>query len=252
VAAASVVLAVIGGIAVANVTNAGDLLAHSRRTDFVRQFPIESLDGRGNNVNNPSWGQSNRPYSRVGTAHYADGIGAPVNGPNARLVSNRIIGDDRTNVFSERRVSQWGWTWGQFLDHTFGLRQDDGPTATPFNITFNANDPVEEFSNNLGVITMNRSTQSAGTGTSTSNPRQQTNTMPSYIGGNPVYGATNERLDWLRNGSQDGNPTNNQATLLLPNGYLPRKTARGNRGHGARHGHRRPTAGQPEQRGGGR
>ena len=132
------------------------------------------------------------------------------------------------NVFSERRVSQWGWTWGQFLDHTFGLRQGDGPTATAFNIPFNANDPLEEFSNNLGVIAMNRSAQSAGTGTSTANPRQQTNTLPSYIGGNPVYGATNARLDWLRNGSQDGNPTNNQATLMLPGGYLPRKTARGN------------------------
>jgi hypothetical protein len=43
-----------------------------------------------------------------------------------------------------------------------------------------------------------------------------------------VYGADNARLDWLRNGSQDGNPANNDATLLLPGGYLPRKTARGN------------------------
>jgi len=228
IAAASVVLAVTAGFAVANITNAGDLLANSRRTDFTRSFPIESLDGRGNNVANPSWGQSNRPYSRVGAAHYADGIGAPVAGPNARAASNRIISDDRTNVFSERRVSQWGLTWGQFLDHTFGNRQDEGSTATPFNIPFNANDPLEEFSTNLGVITMNRSAQAPGTGTSTSNPRQQTNLLPSYISGNPVYGATNARLDWLREGSQDGNPTNNRATLLLPNNYLPRKTARGN------------------------
>ena len=46
-------------------------------------------------------------------------------GPNARAVSNRIINDANQNVFSERRVTQWGWTWGQFLDHTFGLRADD-------------------------------------------------------------------------------------------------------------------------------
>ena len=91
VAAASVVLAVIGGIAVANVTNAGDLLAHSRRTDFVRQFPIESLDGRGNNVDNPRGASPTGRTPGSAPAHYADGIGAPVTGPNARAASNRII-----------------------------------------------------------------------------------------------------------------------------------------------------------------
>src|SRR5204863_333432 len=34
--------------------------------------------------------------------------------------------------------------------------------------------------------------------------------------------------EWLRNGSVDGNVTNNSATLMLPGGYLPRKDARGN------------------------
>jgi hypothetical protein len=207
---------------------AGTVFAVIPNASAALPFAIESLDGASNNVANPTFGQSNRPYSRVGTAHYADGIGAPVTGVNARSASNRIIGDARINVFSERRVSQWGWTWGQFLDHTFGLRQGDGPTATAFNIPFNANDPVEEFSTNLGVIPMNRSAQSAGTGTSTANPRQQTNILPSYIGGNPIYGATAARLDWLRDGSNDGNPANNNATLMLPGGYLPRKTARGN------------------------
>ena len=47
-----------------------------------------------------------------------------------------------------------------------------------------------------------------GSGTSTSNPRQQTNTLPSYIAANPVYGATNARLDWLRVGlSTETRPT---------------------------------------------
>jgi peroxidase len=191
-------------------------------------FAVESLDGSGNNVNNPTFGQAGRPYARVGTAHYADGIATPVAGPNARAISNRIIQDTHQNVFSERRVTQWAWTWGQFLDHTFGHRQETGSTATPFNIPFDANDPMEAFSSNLGVIAVNRSPQAPGTGTSTSNPRQQTNTLPSYIGGNPIYGATPDRLDWLRDGSLDGNPANNNATLMLPGGYLPRKTARGN------------------------
>ena len=213
--------------AAVTLVTAGTVFAVIPSASAAVPFAVESLDGNGNNVNNPTFGQSNRPYSRVGTAHYADNIGSPLTGPNARAASNRIIRDTHQNVFSERRVSQWGWTWGQFLDHTFGLRQGDGATATAFNIPFQANDAQEEFSSNLGVIAVNRSTQAAGTGTSTANPRQQVNTLPSYIGGNPVYGATNARLDWLRDGSLDGNPANNQATLMLPGGYLPRKTARG-------------------------
>ncbi len=191
-------------------------------------FPVASLDGSGNNVANPAWGQSNRPYPRVAPAAYADGIASPSTGPNARYISNRIFGDSNQNVFSERRVTQWGWTWGQFLDHTFGLRAETGSTATTFNIPFNASDPLETFTNNLGVIGMTRTNATSGSGTSTSNPRQQDNTTSSLINAFSVYGGTNARLDWLRNGSQDGNPTNNSATLLLQNGFLPRRDARGN------------------------
>ena len=40
-----------------------------------------------------------------------------------------------------------------------------------------------------------------------------------------VYGGTDTRLDWLREGSLDGNPDNNNARLLMPNNYLPARTA---------------------------
>jgi len=191
-------------------------------------FPVESLDGSGNNAANPTWGQSNRPYLRVAPTAYADGIGASATGPNTRAISNRIFNDKAQNVFSDRRVTQWGWQWGQFLDHTFGLRQETGTGATAQNIAFNQNDPMEQFTNNLGTIAMNRTATSPGTGTSTSNPRQQNNTTSTYLNAFSVYGGTNARLDWLRDGSLDGNPTNNNATLMLPGGFLPRKTARGN------------------------
>jgi hypothetical protein len=191
-------------------------------------FPVANLDGSQNNAANPTWGQSNRPYPRVAPVAYADGIAAPLTGPNARYVSNRIFGDSNQNVFSERRVTQWGWTWGQFLDHTFGLRAETGSTATTFNIPFSTSDPLETFTNNLGTISLNRTNATAGTGTSTANPRQQDNTTSSLINAFSVYGGTNARLDWLRNGSQDGNPANNSATLLLQNNFLPRRDARGN------------------------
>jgi hypothetical protein len=131
-------------------------------------------------------------------------------------------------VFDERRLDQMAWQWGQFLDHTFDLRDGGGSTATAFNIAFNAGDPLESFTNTLGTIAVNRSAATPGTGTSTSNPRQQTNTITSYISAQNVYGSSATRLDWLRNGTVDGDPTNNQATLMLPNNLLPHADARGN------------------------
>jgi len=183
----------------------------------------QSLDGSGNNLANPTWGQTGRPYSRVAPARYVDGRSQPFGGPNSRAVSNRVFNDINQNVFSERQISAWGWTWGQLLDHTFGLRDGNGETA---NIPFNRADPLEDFQNDLGVIPFQRSAASPGTGVN--NARQQTNTVSSYIDAHAVYGPNNTRLDWLRVGSVDGNPTNNDAHLLLQNNYLPRRTARGN------------------------
>jgi peroxidase len=89
-------------------------------------------------------------------------------------------------------------------------------------------DPLESFSNDVGSIAFARTPAAPGTGTSTSSPRQQINTLSSFIDGSQVYGVTNARLDWLRNGSVDGNPTNNAPTLMMtPDNYLPRATARG-------------------------
>ncbi|HET9140702.1 peroxidase family protein, partial [Actinophytocola sp.] len=186
-------------------------------------FAIQSLDGSGNNVANPTWGATGRPYARVAAARYTDGRSQAPTGPNSRSVSNRLINDVAQNIFSERQLDAWGWTWGQFLDHTFGLRQAGTDTQ---NIAFNPNDPLEEFRNDFGVIQMDRSAPAPGTGVN--NPRQQINTVSSYIDAFSVYSGSPTRLDWLREGSVDGNPTNNSARLLMQNNYLPRRDARGN------------------------
>jgi len=192
-------------------------------------FPIQSLNGSGNNVANPTWGQAGTNYSRVAAARYADGRSQPVAGPNSRYVSNRVFNDTSQNIFSERAVTQWGFTWGQFLDHTFGLRLG-GATGDPnggtANIPFNAADPLEDFTNTLGVIGFSRSAAASGTGVT--NARQQVNTISSYLDAFTVYGGTNSRLDWLREGSVDGNPANNGARLNMPGNLLPTRDARGN------------------------
>src|SRR5437868_6096788 len=47
----------------------------------------------------------------------------------------------------------------------------------------------------------------------------------------PVYGGTNDRLEWLRQGPVDGNLADNSANLMLPGGYLPRRDSRGDPAH---------------------
>ena len=139
-------------------------------------------------------------------------------------MSNRIFNDTHQNLFSENAVTQWGFVWGQFLDHTFGLRDEAGPVA---NVPFDAADPLETFTNSLGSIPFSRSAAVTGTGAGTNKAREQINTVSSYINGWPVYGGTNERLEWLREGPVDGNLRNNGPLLLLPDGLLPRRDSRG-------------------------
>jgi hypothetical protein len=195
--------------------------------DSVGADPISgrTLDGSGNNVAHPAWGQAGTQYSRVAAPNYADGIAQMASGPSPRYISNRIFNDVGQNLFSENEISQWGWAWGQFIDHDIGLR-DEQP-AEIADMPYDRHDKLEAFSNDVGTLAFARTPAAPGTGSSS--PRQQVNTISSFIDASNVYGVTNARLDWLRNGSVDGNPSNNAATLLMSEGnYLPRVTARGN------------------------
>jgi hypothetical protein len=195
-------------------------------TSSASGFEARSLDGSGNNLSHPSWGQVGTPYRRVARARYADGAGAPAGGPSSRYLSNRVFNDLGQNIFSERGVSQWVWTWGQFMDHTFGLAQD-GTDRRP--VPFASGDPLERFRNDLGSLSFTRDAAAPGTGASAASPRQQVNTVSSFIDGWSVYGGSPDRLEWLRVGPVDGLMADNGASLMLTaDGYLPRATARGN------------------------
>ena len=187
-------------------------------------FPIRTLDGSGNNLRHPAWGRAGTAYLRVAPANYADGISSVVTGPSMRYVSDRVFNDVGQNIFSETGVTQWGWAWGQFLDHDFGLRDERPAEAAP--IGFDSSDPLEEFTNDLGAIGFSRTPAASGTGVTT--PRQQINTISSFIDASNVYGVDPQRLEWLRVGPVDGNMSNNGARLLLTaDGFLPRVDARG-------------------------
>ena len=176
-----------------------------------------SLDGSGNNQRHDDWGSAGTQYLRVAAPNYADGVSKEVAGPPTRFVSNRIFNDVGQNLFSENDVSQWGWAWGQFMDHDFGLRDETPAESTP--IAFASKDPLESFRNDLGAIDFARTPAAPGTGVSS--PRQQINTLSSYIDGSNVYGVTDSRLDWLREGRVDGKSSQQQGDPDADPGRLP-------------------------------
>jgi hypothetical protein len=184
-------------------------------TEVAQMLAVRSLDGSGNNLGHLDWGRAGTPYLRLAPANYADGIARPVAGPPTRYISNRVFNDVHQNLFSENGVTQWGFTWGQFLDHTFGLRSDAGTENAA--IAFNRNDPLETFTNDFGSIAFTRTPAAPGTGVNRI-PRQQLNTVSSYVDASAVYSDSAPRLDWLRDGPR----------LYLPNNYLPRRDSRGN------------------------
>ena len=141
-------------------------------------------------------------------------------GPSPRYVSNRVFNDGGQNLFSENGVSQWGWVWGQFIDHDIGLRNEQPGESAP--IAFNTNDPLEAFTDDLGAIAFSRTPAAPGTGVAT--PRQQVNTLSSFIDASNVYGVDPARLAWLRLGPVD---SSGAPLMLTDDGYLPRVTARG-------------------------
>lgn len=185
---------------------------------------VRALDGSGNNLRHPDWGKAGTQYLRVARANYADRIGKMVSGPSPRYISNRVFNDVGQNLFSENDISQWGWAWGQFLDHDIGLRDETPGESVP--MAFDVKDPLESFQNDFGALAFSRTPAAPGTGTRS--VRQQINTIDSFIDASNVYGVDASRLDWLRGGAAgDGNPANNQASLLMGAGnYLPRVDAR--------------------------
>ena len=187
-------------------------------------FEARSLTGAGNNLTHPDWGAVGQPYTRLAPADYADGAGQMVEGPNPRYVSNRVFNSLGVDLFSERNVSQWGWIWGQFLDHSFG-RAEPGQEYAP--IPVNAADPLERFEDTFESMPFARNGVAPGTGTGPGNPREQVNTVNSYVDAWALYGGSTKRLEWMRTGPDDGNPAHAGATLLLTKKYLPTAAARG-------------------------
>ncbi len=172
-----------------------------------------TIDGSFNNVSYPEWGATHSILSYWTNLDYADGIsepklGAEHNRPNPRYISNEIF-TQNTAIPDELALSDYLWSFGQFIDHDISL-MIDAPTEVLSNIVV----PSDDMHFTPGsVLPMSRSEIALGTGTGIDNPRRHVNRITAFLDGSAIYGSDIERASWLRgeNGKLKVSPGN-----LLP------------------------------------
>lgn len=155
-----------------------------------------SIDGTGNNIDQPELGSTGVELLRLAEADYADGLAEPAGEDrlSAREVSNAVAAQSGS-VLNDRNLTDYIWIWGQFLDHDIDLTEAADPTEE-FNIAVPAGDVFfDPFGTGTVEIGLNRSVYADE---STGDARQQVNQITAFLDGSVVYGADEERADALR------------------------------------------------------
>ena len=178
---------------------------------YIRKNPdvsgTRSYDGNANNLANPLHGQANTPLIRKSPQAYADGSSTLANrSPTPREISNNIC-KSTGSVLSALDLSDMVWVWGQFLDHEIDLT----PTLStePVNMVTPGGDAYPGR-----TILFDRSVYEVG-----SDPREQLNSISSFIDATNVYGTSIKRVNALRLLDGSGKlktSTADNAELILP------------------------------------
>jgi hypothetical protein len=176
---------------------------------------IRTIDGSGNNLVNPTWGSDGVDLVRLSPAAYGDGISslAGANRPSARAISNAVSDEGDQDILSSQHLSAMVYAWGQFIDHDMDLTPT-GATES-LSITVPKGDPsFDLLGTGTQVIPTTRSIFDSKTGTSTSNPRQQINTITAWLDGSMIYGSDAATAAALR--TMSGGLLKTSAGNLLP------------------------------------
>lgn len=172
--------------------------------DAQNDEPYRTIDGSGNNLNNPQMNQAGVQLIRLAPPAYADGISsfAGADRPNPRDISN-IVNTQDESIPNSDSATNFVWLWGQFMDHDITF--SDESRAEPANITIPTGDNIFD-PENTGMVEMffNRAIHDPATGTSTENPRQQLNKITGWIDASTVYGSDPERATALRTNDGSG------------------------------------------------
>src|SRR5580704_16022151 len=167
--------------------------APAAKTPAPTASSVESFNGAGNNIANPTWGQAGTDLLRLTPAQYANGVNSPSlpQDPSARLISNIVNSQaDPANpsqdiaTVNQQSLSDFVYSFGQFMDHDMDLTQSNGAAD---NISAPLGDPIG--GPNDTPLSFNRSQTDPATGTGPGNPAQQVNSISSYFDLSQIYGS---------------------------------------------------------------
>jgi hypothetical protein len=156
---------------------------------------VAPIDGVGNNTAHPDWGSAGTRLIRLAPAGYADGIYSPAlpGDQSARVISNILNDQASTNgddiaTIDQNSLSNFGYAFGQFMDHDMDLTPD---TGAPMFIPVAPDDPIGPQ-----PIPFTRSMIDPTTGVNS--PAEQVNVVTSYLDLSQVYGSSQVVSDALR------------------------------------------------------
>ena len=175
---------------------------------------FRTINGSGNNIENPTWGVAEHAVIRLFPNDYTDGLSSPSgeDRPSARAVSNALATQEES-ILNSRSASDYLWQWGQFVDHDI-IETPTVDPAEPFNIEVPTGDVYfDPFGTGEEVIPLNRSLYEE-----VDNVREQINAISAYIDGSGVYGSDDARAFALRrlDGSGKLKTTESDNGDLLP------------------------------------
>jgi hypothetical protein len=172
-----------------------------------------ALDGSGNNTAYPEWGKAGTNLKYFTGYAYADGIQEPAGAdrPNPRVISNAIFNQPEF-IESARGISDFGWGFGQFIDHDITLVDDNQAELIPITVP-ECDEHFDPACEGDRQIAMKRSLSDPLTGTDEENPREVINEITAFVDGSAVYGVDEDRASWLRT-YQDGKLKTSTGGLL--------------------------------------
>ena len=170
--------------------------SQSNTTEDCDYNNYRTINGTLNDLNNPDEGKAHLEFSRLFPADYEGDGSTMVDRGNPRTISNLVMAQGQS-IPSQTGLNQLVFTFLQFLDHD--ITATEVSRTEPADIQIPAGDPeFDPFGQGQAIIPFTRSTFEEGTGTSTTNPRMQENSITSWIDGSVVYGSDIDRANWLR------------------------------------------------------
>ncbi len=167
--------------------------------EVINTYLYRTMNGSYNSFYDVNKGKAHTPFiRRYNNAAYDIDGQSMVDRGNPRDISN-LVCQQNENIPDPDGLSNMVFTFLQFLDHDITATEEGNDELAPISIP--AGDPYfDPFNTGQESLPFTRVAFEEGTGTDQSNPRQQINSITSWIDASMIYGSDLERMQWLRSG----------------------------------------------------